>query len=137
MQNCDDDPHDDPFADAPPDPERGNEDAWVQAGTARRHQPARLAESAANPAPGASRFGVDWIDGHRAATYPADPGYPNGVAIDVALDAVRACRAELPYPAARCGLWVLRCTLCGYAIALATAGRKDDPRTVRLPCRPH
>lgn len=135
MQHRADDPHDDPFADAPPDPECSNEDAWVRAGTMRRGQPIAFATSGAIPTPGASRFSIDWVDGHRAATYPADPGYPCGIAIDVALDAVRACRAELPWPAARCGLFVVRCTLCGFAIALATAGRPDDPRTVRVACR--
>jgi hypothetical protein len=84
---------------------------------------------------GTARFAIDWVDQHREASYPADPTYLNGSAIDVALDAPRACRVELPCPAARCGLWVVTCRACGYAIALATAGRADDPRSVRVPCR--
>lgn len=82
-----------------------------------------------------SRFLVDWSDAHRVSTFPADPAFPSGCSIDVALDAPRACRVELPYPASRCGMWVVTCQQCDYAIALATTGRSDDPRSVRVPCR--
>jgi hypothetical protein len=132
----DDDPHDDMFA-GTVDPEHVNEAAWVEAGWMRRGQPVAFAaqqETAAAPSPGA-RFSVDWIDGARVATYPADPSYPDGQAIDVALDAVRACRVELACPAAGVGLWLVVCRGCGYAITLSTAGRADDPKSVRLPCR--
>ena len=83
-----------------------------------------------------SRFLIDWVDQHRNATAPPDPAYPSGAAIDVALDAARACRLELRYPAERCGVWVITCRLCGYAIALETTGQADDPCSVRLPCKP-
>jgi hypothetical protein len=133
-----DDPHDDAFDGAPDDPEFENERCWAEAGTMQRGQP--LAFSAVSLEPGApvaeSRFLVDWVDQHREASYPADSAYPNGSAIDVALDAPHACRVELPYPAARCGLWVVTCRVCGFAIALSTSGRADDPRSARLPCRP-
>jgi hypothetical protein len=134
MQHLDDHPHDDMFA-GRVDPEFSNEAAWLEAGTMRRTQPSRFAEAAATPSPGTQRFSVDWIDGGRGAGYPADPSYPNGVGIDVAMDAPRACRVELPWPANGVGLWVVVCGACGYAVALGTAGRSDDPRTVRVPCR--
>jgi len=131
-----DDPHDDSFADAPEDPEFLNERCWERDGSMRRGQPTAFQSSDDQP-PGEPRFLVDWIDGHREAKQPADPTYPNGCAIDVAMDAPRACRLELPCPAPRCGLFVITCKQCGYAIAIATAGRADDPKSVRLPCRPH
>jgi hypothetical protein len=134
-----DDPHDDPFAGAPEDPEFTNERAWIDADTMRRGQPAAFASALPSLDPdaptAAPRFLVDWIDQHRESPYPSDPAYPNGSAIDVALDAPRACRVELPCPAARRGTWVVICRECGFAIALATAGRADDPRSVRVPCR--
>jgi len=133
MQNLDDDP----FQDAPPDPDFGNEDAWFQRGAMQRHQPAAFTPVPAMAGAPAARFSVDWIDSGRLTEYPADPGYPRGVAIDVALDAPHACRVELPWPAERIGQWVVICRVCGYAIALSTAGRADDPHTARLPCRPH
>lgn len=101
----------------------------------QRGQPVAFAAVASAPVAGSARFAIDWIDANREATFPANPDYPNGAAIDVALDAAKACRAELPCPAKRCGLYVVRCTLCGYAIALSTTGRADDPRSVRVPCR--
>jgi hypothetical protein len=132
-----DDPHDDPFADAPPDPEFTAESAWLDAGTATRNQPMAFSTPSALGAAGESRFLTDWVDQHRVTTYPANPSYPRGSSIDVALDAPHACRVQLPYPAARCGMWVVTCRVCGYAIALTTAGRADDPCSVRVPCRGH
>jgi hypothetical protein len=116
--------------------EFANEEAWMAIGTMRRDQPAAFEPSTAPP-PGESRFFVDWVDMHRTSDQPADAAYPRGCAIDVALDAMKACRLELPYPAERCGLWVVTCRACGFSIALATAGRADDPKSVRVPCKLH
>lgn len=135
QSDADDDPHDDSFADAPPDPETENEQAWMVAGSMQRGRPAAFSAAVSDPDAVESRFLVDWVDLHRYASHPADPSYPNGSAIDVALDAPRACRLALPSPTARCGLWVITCRVCGYSIALNTAGRADDPSSVRLPCR--
>jgi hypothetical protein len=138
MQDTDeplDDPHDDSFAGAPDDPEFQNEVCLAEAGMMRRGQPLAFSVPVPDTPAVESRFLVDWSDAHRETRYPADPSYPNGSAVDVALDATRACRVELPYPASRCGLWVVTCRVCGYAIALSTSGRRDDPRSVRVPCR--
>jgi hypothetical protein len=83
----------------------------------------------------AGQFLVDWIDLHRSSDAPADPAWPCGSAIDVALDALTACRLELPWPAERCGLWIVTCRRCGFHIRLETAGRADDPCSVKIPCR--
>jgi hypothetical protein len=133
--------------------ECGNESAWIGAGTMRGEQPkASLSGSRGLSMADTGRgFTVKWIerreasrdggpaslDGHREASLPPDPAYPNGAAIDVALDAPRACRVELPCPAARCGMWLVVCRECGFAIALGTTGQADDPRSVRVPCRLH
>lgn len=131
-----DDPHDDAFLDAPDDPEFTNERAWLGIGAMRRGRPVAFTPAVVPDTPAAeSRFLIDWADGHRVSTYPADPAFPSGCSIDVALDAVRACRVELPYPASRCGMWVVTCRRCDYSIALATTGRADDPSSARLPCR--
>lgn len=113
-----------------------NEQEWIARGFMRRGQPARF-DTIAAPTRASSRFLVDWIDLHREATHPPDPTYPHGCEIDVALDAAHACRLELPCPAAGCGRYVVKCRACGFAITLATAGRADDPRSVRMPCKPH
>lgn len=115
-----------------------NERAWIASGAMRRDQPAPFAPAPPidpNAPQTASRFLIDWIDAHRESAHPADPDYPEGIAIDVAQEAPRACRVQLESPAKGRGLWVISCRACGYAIALATAGRADDPCSVRVPCR--
>jgi hypothetical protein len=130
------DPHDDPFEGAPPDLEFANERAWIEAGKMRAGQPTAVSvPSDPDAAIAEPRFLIDWVDQHRESRYPPDPSFRNGVAIDVALDAAQACRVQLAYPAERCGIWVITCRVCGYSVALGTAGRADDPVSVRVPCR--
>ena len=73
----------------------------------------------------------------RKAQFPPDPAYPEGrhLNIDGAASAGRTCLVDLPYPAEECGLFIVRCEACGFSAAITAAGRPDDPRTVRLPCK--
>lgn len=77
---------------------------------------------------------ITWIDRGREPQNPPDPKYPNGIDIDTT-NGARSCKADLPYPAPRCGLWHVKCEECGYIVVVTTAGRVDDPRSVRLPCQ--
>lgn len=77
---------------------------------------------------------VKWIDRFRDPTQPPNPEHPNGVDIDLSKGAREACLAELPYPAKRCGYYSVMCNRCGYSAVITTAGRSDDPRSVKLPC---
>lgn len=82
------------------------------------------------------KFKIDWIDhGHEPQCRP-HPGFPNGKDIDASQGAALTCSTELPYPAKRCGLFIVDCEVCGFRAAITTAGRPDDPRSVKLPCRP-
>jgi hypothetical protein len=129
----------DPSASAT-DSDFDNERIWIESGWARREQPTVFqppAPTTGDASPKESRFSVDWVDKHHESACPADPAYPCGCTIDVALDALKACRVQLPCPAARCGMWIVRCRACGFSISLATAGRADDPKSVRVPCRLH
>jgi hypothetical protein len=117
--------------------EFSNEESWMAAGVMRRDQPAPFERPAEDAPAVESRFLVDWVDQHRTSERPPDPTYPSGCAIDVALDAMKACRLELPWPAERCGIYVVTCRACGFSIALKTTGRADDPRTLRVPCKLH
>jgi len=76
---------------------------------------------------------VEWIDREREPKCPPNPRYPLGVDIDLA-GAGDGCKTDVPYPAPRCGIYVIRCKRCGQSIGVTTAGRIDDPRTVRVPC---
>jgi hypothetical protein len=48
----------------------------------------------------------------------------------------RSCFTFLrPYPTPRCGKFMVKCDVCGEMVIVTTAGRRDDPRSVRLPCK--
>ena len=80
------------------------------------------------------QFSIEWIDSGREPQCRSNPNYPTGMDVDVASGAADACKVNVPYPAKRCGMYVVQCRLCGYSVAVTTAGRKDDPRSVRFPC---
>jgi len=79
-------------------------------------------------------FKIDWIDREREPQCPSDPAYPDGIDLDIAKGRVPSCLCTLPYPTPRCGLLYVECRTCGTNILITTAGRRDDPRSVRLPC---
>ncbi len=84
------------------------------------------------------KFKIRWIDRGREPQCAPNPLYPNG--IDAACTtpstspSLGQCRVDLPYPAKRCGLYLVKCETCGFTAAITTAGRSDDPRSVKLPC---
>jgi len=79
---------------------------------------------------------VTFLDGGREAQCPPDPLYPNGIKVDISRGAAQACVVNLPYPAPRCGQWVIGCERCHQVNIVSAAGRPDDPRQVRIACRP-
>lgn len=79
---------------------------------------------------------VRWIDGKRESQNAPDPECPEGIDINLAVAMHTTCKVSLPYPARRCGWYVIWCSVCGLSAAVTTAGRADDPRSVRLPCKP-
>jgi len=79
-------------------------------------------------------FDIHWIDLEREPQCKPDPDYPHGIDLDMAKGRWPQCKIKLPYPARRCGVFVLDCKKCGTSIMVTTAGRVDDPRSVALPC---
>jgi len=79
-------------------------------------------------------FTIEWYDGHREPTAAPDRQYPRGMDIDVSRG-MKACKTDLPYPAKRCGFFLVQCTVCKTNVTITTAGRADDPRSVRIACR--
>jgi hypothetical protein len=77
---------------------------------------------------------VKWIDGKREPKHPASLEHPRGIDVDVS-KGVTSCFTLLPYPAKRCGIYVVECARCGYRAAITTAGRADDPRSIKVPCK--
>jgi hypothetical protein len=82
----------------------------------------------------AQQFSVTWNDAEREPQCAPDPDYPDGKDVDVSQGAGTTCTVELPHPAKRCGFYDVRCTLCGFRAMITTAGRPDDPKSVRFPC---
>ncbi len=81
------------------------------------------------------RFKIEWIDAERKPQCPPNPKYPTGKDVDLSGGAMPQCCAALPYPAKRCGLYLVECPVCGLRVAVTTAGRPDDPRLVKMACK--
>jgi len=79
-------------------------------------------------------FKITWVDWGREPRCAPDPDYPAGIDLDCTLG-LSGCTTALPYPAKRCGLYVVKCDACGMTVGVTTAGRADDPRSVRIPCQ--
>lgn len=78
---------------------------------------------------------VMFLDSGRYPQNPPDPQWPDGQDIDVSKGARKVCAVRLPYPAPRCGQWLVVCNACGFRALVTAAGRLDDPRSVTLPCK--
>lgn len=77
---------------------------------------------------------IRWIDDGRELQNPPDPRYPDGIDLDGSGGAVRSCTVKLPHPARRCGRYLIECEICGIRVMVTTAGRRDDPRLVKIAC---
>jgi hypothetical protein len=87
-----------------------------------------------------SELSVEWIDRGREPQCEPNPAYPNGQDVTFTSgigwpQSGNTCRTDVPYPAVRCGVYVIECATCGLRVAVTTAGRPDDPRSVTIPCR--
>lgn len=80
-------------------------------------------------------FDIDWIDLGREPKCKPNPEFPDGIDLDCSAGAKRACLATLPHPAKRCGFYAVECKVCGIRVAVSTAGRADDPRSVKIACK--
>jgi hypothetical protein len=78
---------------------------------------------------------VTWVDRGFEPTCKPDPNFPNGVDLDLTKGQVRVCQTELPYPAKRCGCFLVDCSVCGLQCVVTTAGRRDDPRSIKVACK--
>ena len=78
---------------------------------------------------------VQWVDGGREPRNKPDPAYPHGVDIDISKGAEKTCQRPLPYPARRCGYFVVACDACHQNACITTAGRADDPRSIKMACK--
>ena len=77
-----------------------------------------------------------WIDGGREPQVAPNPAFPNGIDIDQSAGAERACETALRYPAPRIGVHEVTCRVCKKRVLVTTAGRPDDPRSIKVACGP-
>ena len=77
---------------------------------------------------------IEWIDGNREPQEKPNPDYPDGIDVDASEGHQPTCFTNLPYPAKRCGHYLIVCDICHQRVALTTAGRPDDPRSIRIRC---
>ena len=82
-----------------------------------------------------TRHQVEWVDHKKKSTTPAHARYLDGIDVNASGGAAATCKIDLPYPAKGLGLYRIVCLDCGFTIAVTTAGRADDPRSVRIPCK--
>ena len=78
---------------------------------------------------------IVWQDSGRKAQCAPNPDFPAGVDLDCSDGAEKTCSEKIPYPAAGCGVYFVKCEVCGYTVAITAAGRPDDPRSIKMPCR--
>lgn len=83
------------------------------------------------------RFSINWIDSGREPQCEPDPKFPNGKNLSLRGGATTSCIVSLPYPAKRCGAYIVECNECSVRVAVTTAGRPDDPRSVEIACKRH
>ena len=79
---------------------------------------------------------IEWHDAGLEPRVPPNPNYPKGIDLDVSDGRKPNCTTALPYPAKRIGHYIVTCALCGLRIGCTTAGRPDDPRSIKVACKP-
>lgn len=80
------------------------------------------------------QFIYNWRDSGIEPKVAPNPEYPHGKAVDVSGGAAVTCTATLPYPAKRIGAHFITCRICGSVAACTTAGRPDDPSSIKMRC---
>jgi hypothetical protein len=81
------------------------------------------------------QFIIKWWDSGEEPQCEPNPNYPEGIDLDLTSVGMPSCETKLPYPAKRIGHYVVTCTKCGLRFAVTTAGRPDDPRSVKVGCK--
>lgn len=80
-------------------------------------------------------FVIKWRDAGKEPRVAPNPDFPTGIDLDLSAGATQTCSTPLPYPAKRIGLYDVECRICGLRVACTTAGRSDDPRSIKVACK--
>lgn len=71
-----------------------------------------------------------WIDGHREPQCSPDPTFPDGIDVIALSGLGPACQTDLPYPAKRCGHFVVTCTMTDSLAATTRAMSLADVSSI-------
>lgn len=83
------------------------------------------------------QFDYAWLQrGDGIARVKPNPDYPDGIDVDASVHGQESCMTPLPYPGVCVGTHCIECKICGTRVGVTAAGRPDDPRSIRVPCRP-
>ena len=85
---------------------------------------------------GERQFRCSFVDRRGPPKVAPDPAFPTGKDLDVTRLDGPSCTVAIPYPAEERGVWIIECSRCKYRVAVTAAGRLDDPRSIRVPCKP-
>lgn len=78
---------------------------------------------------------VEFIDLEREPRHQFLREHMHGLDLDLSRGVEDVCVVPVPWPAERCGYWMIRCAFCGLSTMITAAGRVDDPRSVKLACK--
>jgi len=83
------------------------------------------------------QFEINWHQRGGPPRSKPNPLYPHGIDLDLSDGASRTCTTALPYPTEKkvLGMLMIHCTKCGLLGTVTTAGRPDDPRSIKLACK--
>jgi len=68
-----------------------------------------------------SALSVEWLDRGREPKCAPNPKFPLGIDVDLS-QGHPSCATQLPYPAKRCGVYVVKCSVCAASVGVTTAG---------------
>ena len=71
---------------------------------------------------------VVFLDSGREPQCKSDPRWPDGMPVNLApgVPVKKTCTRNIPWPAPRCGSYMITCRECGFTAAITVAGRPDD-----------
>lgn len=77
---------------------------------------------------------ITWLSHNRKAKCSPNPNFPEGIHMDTP-EKGEKCHIDIPYPSPECGIWMVKCLACDRLDAITAAGRPDDPRSYKMPCK--
>jgi len=83
--------------------------------------------------PCVEKFTIEWYDSKITSNTVPEQDSPKNILV---YDEHKLfCKISLPYPAKRCGMYVVKCNECGNVVGIPTTGKVDDPCSITINCK--